>query len=656
MKNSIIIFLLVTLMLFSFWLVPVISWGNDETLSVEVAKTLIVEKNAEALDLLKYDGYTIISSNVNFNKAGEYEVNYLSNDDEIISKKVIVVDHNQEYYEEHQNRYQSTDKRYFDCLATCQIDENRYAYVYAVKHRNSSSDINDYFIDVYDCGTLIVSSIIFYNVMADILALVNDGNYIIGVGWYRNLFGIIQAFLFRVSIETRRVERFYYGDDGTSCAENIFITNDAYYLVGSTTSEQDPFLDKRSDSDSFILKVDKENLNVKKTIMAGIKGNDKITNLIIDKNYIYLIQKYSLGYEKSRLIKMDLFGNITKILELVHPYKLDVKKFVQSKNEKYLIMSSFQYDMQGMSDVLYKINEDLTLIPVFENNDLTWELKDILINEDDIINCLYHKKNTKTGYKIQVFKLGLETTYFEYFSYNSNIIPYGWAGNQVIIGIDNNTQDLVKIEYDYLKVINHPNHIIMGKDNPQHDYQVMINNRFVNHSETKSKYDYDLNVFGIYPGRYVFNTDKLTFVYKIDWDVWPLISIRNGETYDTNLKLEFNGSGLLNNKPIESGIIITEIGDYLLQIVGKDDSRKIYHFKVTNIASPVEEKNSIFSSYSSKIEKKDPIQLKPLPTINFIPHVEEPSKLSGINSNQWLYLIPVCATLAGVIVLVKMKP
>ena len=49
--------------------------------------------------------------------------------------------------------------------------------------------------------------------------------------------------------------------------------------------------------------------------------------------------------------------------------------------------------------------------------------------------------------------------------------------------------------------------------------------------------------------------------------------------------LTFNGKGLLNNTLISSGYIIDKVGNYQLEVFGKDNERKIYNFKVEEFSN-----------------------------------------------------------------------
>ena len=90
------------------------------------------------------------------------------------------------------------------------------------------------------------------------------------------------------------------------------------------------------------------------------------------------------------------------------------------------------------------------------------------------------------------------------------------------------------------------------------------------------------NTFGTYQ-------QEINYCYKQflvrtfdDYIILPKCSIKDKGVYQKGVVLEFNGIGYLNNVPIESGYVITENNNYLLEVQGKDQS-VFYSFVVKDL-------------------------------------------------------------------------
>ena len=111
------------------------------------------------------------------------------------------------------------------------------------------------------------------------------------------------------------------------------------------------------------------------------------------------------------------------------------------------------------------------------------------------------------------------------------------------------------------------------------------------------------DLFGIYDGeiKYKFND----FYVCADGKVYvPLrINITNNSSYNKGLELTFNGQGILNGMTIESGYVINEIGNYVLEINGHNDT-KYFHFYVKDMINEENEVKYKRLDFEVKSEEK----------------------------------------------------
>ena len=74
----------------------------------DVTKPIMLLKGYEYNDVLNYDNYTIVKTNVDYQNTGEYEIEYIHNETkETFVKKVYIVE----------NNYNSV--RFFNCFTNC---------------------------------------------------------------------------------------------------------------------------------------------------------------------------------------------------------------------------------------------------------------------------------------------------------------------------------------------------------------------------------------------------------------------------------------------------------------------------------------------------------------------------------------------------------
>ena len=85
--------LIITFFLFCLLNISLIK-ANEE----DVTKPIMLLKGYEYNDVLNYDNYTIVKTNVDYQNTGEYEIEYIHNETkETFVKKVYIVENNYAY-------------------------------------------------------------------------------------------------------------------------------------------------------------------------------------------------------------------------------------------------------------------------------------------------------------------------------------------------------------------------------------------------------------------------------------------------------------------------------------------------------------------------------------------------------------------------------
>ena len=111
------------------------------------------------------------------------------------------------------------------------------------------------------------------------------------------------------------------------------------------------------------------------------------------------------------------------------------------------------------------------------------------------------------------------------------------------------------------------------------DAGVVYGNGMICRSEKEA---INTDVFGTYKQKITHYFSDIEIYTYVNYVVPIKVSIKDRSVYDRRVQLIFNGQGFLNNTPIESGYIVTEEGQYVLEVRGKDET-KYFTFEVRKL-------------------------------------------------------------------------
>ena len=110
------------------------------------------------------------------------------------------------------------------------------------------------------------------------------------------------------------------------------------------------------------------------------KHNDKIEELIYYNNYLYLVQTSSNS--SLRLLKLDIFGNIIKEVNLNLQYGYTNLQLKLINDKLYLAYSMYDYETMDYVNVIQEINQNIELNIVFRKYNLGHHMIDFIIEGD----------------------------------------------------------------------------------------------------------------------------------------------------------------------------------------------------------------------------------------------------------------------------------
>lgn len=532
----------------------------------QITKTLVCVVGNDYSKLLEYEGYEVINGGVNFNSEGNYYITYLNKETkETLTKKVSVISKDRvlekPYFEINEKTILSNSNDVIDVV------EHNECYYFLEQERVSETNIDIIL-------TKVKNNVIEYSKKvktnfdggANNIHIDDSGIYITGVV-YSSLYSY-DLYICRVSFDgVLENENIIIGDN-IDLINGTILSGDYLYLYGNTKSTNGIYQGKREKEDSVIVKVNKNLLQVENININTYPYINIFTNGVIFEDKIYLIEQYvSTEITQSVKYKTHVYDqnlNLVNTYDIYNSFFLTPLNLIVSNNR--LMFLTYQYNpiIEKYSSCVFEIDREGKTQLFYEYVEYSKEnvrLVDIYINDDNKVLLLFKDIITNGAMLVSIndrkilFTLKVENTSYP-MKLQNNSLGY--------ISFDKRTID---ISY------------IMLKDN-----QVIINNGLIKKSD-KSKINQDFSIFGNYINEYIYETKDICFCYHENIYIESDVSIADGEVYDKNLRLEFNGLGKLNDINILSGYVIEEEGDYVLDLVGKDNIHKVYKFKVRDLSS-----------------------------------------------------------------------
>lgn len=655
MKQIVIIILIVTLTLIWSISIPMLVFGEDSAIIEEVKKPLWAIEGVDAYECLTYPGYQIVQSNVNFGQPGSYAITYQAPDGTTAEKPVMVLAKDQKGYFLEKNYLPEDNPVYYDELyASCQIDEKTYAYAYKYQERNPQFPPHNVFINIMEENTLKYSLLLYYNTFTEVSQMIYDSGYLVGTGRYRSAKGEWVLWMFRINTETRKIERVELSTKGEVGGLDIVASNNSYFLVGWTASVDAPFDQTRKGKDAFLAQVDKTTLALKTVKTYPLDGDDAFTNAVLKDNYIYLTQSYNLlpdeTYAAFKTLKVDFLGNVLGEAKYQHPYQALPLKLIKTRDKIYLLVKFFHYSSQSFKDALYEVGPALSMEVAEDFSTAETNVLDIYITDRNYLSYLTVRNNQP---QISYKKLGSENLLGSYRLKTGGITnpEFVNGGFRHIIGANQELMQTAVVEVDFLQ-IDHLGSTVIAENGPKHDYQVMVNLETLDHDASLSKVPDSFELFGTYPGYYVFSSNLAYFVYGQNWTILPQVSVENNQIYDLGVKIEFNGNGKLNGEEIVSGTRLNQPGDYILELTGKDFQIVSKKFKVAPLSLQADITEPVASG-KAKVYVDETVSDEA--RFDFIKNPDNPVFGTKTQETDWVWLIPLSALLAGAVFISRVK-
>lgn len=538
--------------------------GYKEEVSVDdVMKPLVCVMGNDYSYLLEYEGFTIINKLIDFNHEGTYFVTYMKDDTkETYTKRIDVISKGMTtniYYRYDENKVISSADEVIDIWSS---DYNTY-----VLEKEKVQDEFIYYLTKIKDNKNTFAKEILKSANVTLNKILKDDNniYILGT-IYKDNYGT-DIYIIKTDLEGNIVCENTIGGTGIDDAKGMVIYGDYIYLYGCTTSSGGLFQGIRKKEDAFILKLNKDMLHpdsVKINILENINCFSEVT---ISDELIYVLEQYSDNdYVKYNLKIYNPNLDILYNNSIVNSYALYPEKLVTLDNKVYLIAFQYNYMIEKYASRIYEIKEN------------------------GEINLIYEYTNY-SGDNIRIIDAQVKMNKMNIlmYDYNSLCAKLYLKDDNVLININNSSKPCTFIKKDdsnisFLTVDKSVYDLLYIK----FDTSIIINGEKANLSNL-SKINNEYLSFGNYQNIYVYESTNALFANYENKYVEPDVSIIDGEIFDINTKLTFNGVATLNGRKIESGSFVTEEGEYVLEVIGINGEKKVFNFKVRNLSNKLYE-------------------------------------------------------------------
>ena len=317
------------------------------------------------------------------------------------------------------------------------------------------------------------------------------------------------------------------------------------------------------------------------------------------------------------------------------------------------MMTSYDYKIKGNKYNLYLVNSYLNaklMNSYYYEKNPNAVLCDFIVNDHNNIEVLYSLTDTTKddiyGYMYHIIENNEVVLEIE--NFDSTMMCDGFVNRGEILFY--NSKSIIRNKINYVAFTNLNNNPILD-DEELNMYPILyVDGRQIYLDKKKSYIEYDLNVFGKYDVKYYYTTDNVDIIIGGNIEVKPKINIVNDGIYDVNLKLEFNGKGVLNNYQIENGYMILKPGSYTLEVIGKDEESYKLNFEVQETSSNqtiVKDENISLNTSTAYLDNVNELVINNNISQSDISNV--PNKLN------WIYILPICSLVVLMFSIVKKR-
>lgn len=575
-------------------------------ISVDAKEIMITTRGLLDDSYLEEDNY-VFMGNVSWDIPGNYEVDYIHKQTKAVKTKDILISDKEQLLKgldySNKNRIQLTDN--IDIAKVLFISEGEFFVIGKINTGYYPYQTQDEpcfaYLAYYINNNLQWEKIIKENRYGSLSDICETGKGVAVIGNYESYTENSNIIILEISYTGQIIFEKELSGSLNDYGQKIFYDGSYLYFVGSTDSNNGDFY--RNDTNNRDIIVGKLNLKNRELdlIFIGNNSDDIYYDAIFyyDKIYIYL-KFCGKGYFTHQGLETN-FRSIIYVdtrLELGSWVSLEKYKFASSEkllffnNEIALAIHDTQKN--NLEFLIYSEKLDFKKIKslILDNSNYRIINYNFIVNNDSLIVINNVRDLDNKEFNIISF-LNDDYLVTQKAKYQADYYTFRAIG-----GFFDNHHQLFFCNWNqknnYFDIICYLKLQIQGKtkqDNNyiNYEYHLFINGETANSQIVKS--NIPSNPFGYYSNLYCLYRGAIKLFLPVE-RYYPLnINIRNKEIYDVGLKLKFNGQGYLNDELIPNDYEIMEEGKYVLEIIGSEDERKVYHFSISQLSDNFQSEN-----------------------------------------------------------------
>lgn len=551
--------LIITFFLFCLLNISLIK-ANEE----DVTKPIMLLKGYEYNDVLNYDNYTIVKTNVDYQNTGEYEIEYIHNETkETFVKKVYIVENNYAYTK------LRTKKLNEETKIIKQLDDGSMIYATRIHYNYNEDNIVDYYVYKEKDNQIIWKSLLFIDVIGKIVDIYDDGEFTFVLSNIYSEKTSDDVYLHILNKYGEVILTKTYQGSSSDNITGMYIDSNNIYIYGNTLSNDLDFKHQSYSEDSYVLKINKDNLLIEQKYIFNEKYLDNILDCVSYQDNLYVLQQYvrtDIMRVTYRILKINPLGEILNSYIFYHDIYFKPIKIGIFNNDLYILTNNLNITELYKLNIDSFKNETVETIESYKGIDFYIDYLTLTViyqNEEESLIKIYNSE-TKNIFQKTV-----------------DIKAKKLINKNTLLDVNNN---IIIVDYVTIDIINN-------------QFSVKYNNKKM---YNQSDIYIDENLYGTYLNLYYYSTPIIDFFGYLDTNIPLITSVQNNQIYDNNLNINFNGIGYLNNKPINSNYLITTPGEYELKIIGYNLENTI-NFEVLNISTQKEKYNENIKIKDDKI-------------------------------------------------------
>jgi hypothetical protein len=636
-----------------------------DSLKNDIEKNLICNVGTSQMDLLEYNGYTIQSTNVNFNKCGSYQVIYENDLTKEQIVKHIIVKTNDELI--NGTNFETTENLYFEkndniiFNKVLKLDDGGYVVSYNERIESGEDEkFNIKLMKIKD-KTIEYDIMLFANTKGKVADFIIDNDKIVLFVEKENVSSMQDVYFFVYSIKGELLKSKQYYGSKVDHAKKIVMDEHIYYLVGETTSDDDDFRFQHTRRSGFCLCINRQTLEDIAIYDATSQYDLEVVDTIVNGDYLYIIGRYYSTMEKMKHTVVYIYRNtkreLANVVNLSMAQTESVNQITSDANGN-LFLATYDYDYTTKTYVnhIYSLTQTCAKTLLFDSyyeKEGNANLIGFIVtptNQQILLYDLYNKNQSTTyGYLYRVYQDNVLLFEMESFSYNEKVSGLIENDSLKLYKSSNSTLSIDQISYAYFnytpqQTIEQPNDTILYP-------RLFIDGKEAILDEKASYIPNHPSIYGSYIVKYVFNSEKAQFIFEDSVYFLPYVNMMDQGIYDVNTILVFNGKATLNHYQIENGYLVTQPGEYTLITTGINDETYTIHFTIKQLSSSLEKIPPKIPEV--KIEDVDIPIVKKYMEVNCL--IDEQDLIAEKRNNLWYLLIPISLFVAFSIIIKKRR-